>query len=113
MNAMLLIHCDLLGFDLIMCYNDDCICDESYNVESFEEFYRDNIHDENDERIMREFMIPCINCGELVSKQYIKPSGMCTMCETSDSHKYHRGTHNNAGHNQSFQSRLMNEWSPD
>ena len=62
---------------------------------------------------MRKYLIPCCNCAELVSKEYINNSGLCNICETSESTKNIRASHSNASSNQSFQSRLMNEWNID
>ena len=89
---------------------EDNICDENFHTEIVSDFVRDNISSEHDEYIMRTYMKPCNNCGELVSKTNIQPNGMCYLCSMSDKHAEIRGSSSNATSNYSSLEKIVKRW---
>lgn len=86
---------------------EDNNLNDSFNVESFSEFYNDNIQDEYDNHIMRKYLKPCSNCGELVSKKNLT-NGICNCCNTSNKHLDYRTKSINANKNLGFIDNLLN-----
>ncbi len=89
---------------------EDIECSEAFKVESFEDFYNENIESDYDEYIMRKYLKPCKNCGELVNKNHLY-NGLCNLCCKSEIAENHRGTTVNASRNLHFIEDLIeNKW---